>query len=266
MKHKIEELLDVMARLRDPDGGCPWDQKQTFETIVPFTLEEAYEVAEAIENNDISSLRDELGDLLFQVVFYSQIAKEENRFEFNDVVDGIVEKMIRRHPHVFADVDVEDEHAVKANWEKIKAEERKQKNNDRPLSILDGVNQALPGLSRAKKLQKRASDVGFDWPDPSGVLSKIDEEFVEVQEAMASGDMAHVEEEIGDLFFVIVNLARHLKIDPETAIRKANRKFESRFHCMEAIAVEREQEMRNMSLDDMDLLWNQAKDKLKTSS
>lgn len=265
MKHKIEELLDVMSRLRDPNGGCPWDLKQSYETIVPFTLEEAYEVAEAIENNDIDGLRDELGDLLFQVVFYSQIAKEEKRFVFDDVVDGIVEKMIRRHPHVFDDVSVDDEHDVKVNWEKIKADERKQKNNNKPVSILDGVNQALPGLSRAKKLQKRAADVGFDWPNASGVIPKIAEEFEEVQEALESGDVDHLEEELGDLFFVIVNLARHMKIDPETAIRKANRKFESRFHCMEAIAVEKNQKMQDMALDELDQLWDQAKKVLRNN-
>lgn len=265
MTHKIENLLTIMSRLRDPDGGCPWDLKQTYETIVPFTLEEAYEVAEAIENGDLEHLKDELGDLLFQVVFYAQIAREEKRFEFSDVVDAICEKMIRRHPHVFDDLDVVDEHEIKANWEKIKHQERQHKAGDKPVSFIDGVNEALPGLTRAKKLTKRAADIGFDWPDYHGVIDKIHEELDEVKEAIASSDHEHIEEEIGDLFFVVANLARHMKIDPEASIRKANRKFEARFHRMESIAKQSDEDMRQMPLNDLDQLWEQAKADLKNS-
>lgn len=264
MAQRIEKLLEIMSRLRDPEGGCPWDQKQTYETIVPFTLEEAYEVAEAIETGDIEHLKDELGDLLFQVVFYAQIAKEEGRFEFNDVVESICEKMTRRHPHVFGEVDVADEQEVKANWERIKSEERASKAAGKKTGALSGVNEALPGLSRAKKLTKRAADVGFDWPDHHGVLEKISEELDEVKEAIASGDQAHIEEEIGDLFFVVANLARHMKIDPEVSVRKANRKFESRFQQMELIAEKRGQTLGKLSLESLDRLWEQSKTELKS--
>ncbi|MDH5547249.1 MAG: nucleoside triphosphate pyrophosphohydrolase [Gammaproteobacteria bacterium] len=262
MSSKINELLDIMARLRDPQSGCPWDLKQTYATIVPYTLEEAYEVAEAIEKGDLEHLKDELGDLLFQVVFYAQIAREEKRFTFDEVVESICEKMIRRHPHVFSDLDVVDEGEVKSNWEKIKQAEREQKNAKKTASLIDGVNEALPALSRAKKLQKRAANIGFDWPDHTGVVEKLREELAEVEEAIESGDAAHIEEEVGDLLFVAVNLANHVKIDAEAALRKANRKFERRFRCMEEIASEANTSLTDMDLAGLDGLWNQAKKRL----
>lgn len=223
--YSLEDLLHLMARLRDPQYGCPWDIKQNYASIVPHTLEEAYEVADAIERGDFDHLQGELGDLLFQVVYYSQLAREEGRFEFDAVVDSITRKLIRRHPHVFptgdlyAPLDIPrlDEEQVKARWEQIKAEERAEK-SDAPqqLSLLDDVPVALPALSRAAKLQKRAAQVGFDWPDALPVVDKVREELDEVLEAMADNDSAAITEEIGDLLFVVVNLARHLKVDPET--------------------------------------------------
>lgn len=229
--YKLDDLLHLMARLRDPQSGCPWDLKQSYATIVPYTLEEAYEVADAIERGDFDHLREELGDLLFQVVYYAQLAREEGRFEFDAVVDGITRKLIRRHPHVFADGDLYgepdpaklEEAAVKQRWEELKAEERAAKAAEPvQLSLLDDVPNALPALSRAAKLQKRASQVGFDWADALPVVDKVREELDEVLEAMAGNDTEAQAEEVGDLLFVVVNLARKLKVDPETALRAAN--------------------------------------------
>ncbi|KTC32945.1 nucleoside triphosphate hydrolase, partial [Pseudomonas sp. ABAC61] len=240
--YSLDDLLHLMARLRDPRYGCPWDLKQNYASIVAHTLEEAYEVADAIERGDFDHLPGELGDLLFQVVYYSQLAREEGRFEFAAVVDGITRKLIRRHPHVFptgdlyAPLDIPrlDEDQVKERWEQIKAEERAEK-SDAPqqLSLLDDVPTALPALSRAAKLQKRAAQVGFDWPEALAVVDKVREELDEVLEAMADNDAAAITDEIGDLLFVVVNLARHLKVDPETALRGANAKFDRRFRFIE---------------------------------
>lgn len=245
----IMPLAKVMARLRDPDTGCPWDIEQDFSTIAPYTIEEAYEVADAIERNDMAELRDELGDLLLQVVFHSRIAEQAGYFTLQDVIDGITEKMIRRHPHIFGDgVAREDGHG---RWEDIKAAERAGKDADQ--SALAGVAKALPALLRAEKIQKRAARTGFDWPDIQGVVAKIEEELQEVHEA-ASPDEHH--EEIGDLLFSVVNLARHWKVDAEAALRTATAKFEKRFRTMEDIAGEA---FPGLSLEDKEALWKQAK-------
>ncbi|MBM7059775.1 nucleoside triphosphate pyrophosphohydrolase [Pseudomonas sp. UL073] len=266
--YTVDDLLHLMARLRDPQHGCPWDLKQSYATIVPYTLEEAYEVADTIERGDFEHLAGELGDLLFQVVYYSQLAREEGRFAFDTVVDGITRKLIRRHPHVFPDADLYgapdlarlEEAAVKQRWEELKAEERAAKAAEpEQLSLLDDVPTALPALSRAAKLQKRAAQVGFDWPEPLAVLDKVREELDEVLEAMSENDAEAVSEEIGDLLFAVTNLARHLKVDPETALRSANGKFERRFRYMEQLLRERDQRPEDCSLEELDSLWNLAK-------
>ncbi|MFV3304196.1 nucleoside triphosphate pyrophosphohydrolase [Pseudomonas sp. NY15181] len=266
--YKLDDLLHLMARLRDPQHGCPWDLKQSYATIVPYTLEEAYEVADAIERGDFDHLREELGDLLFQVVYYAQLAREEGRFEFDAVVDGITRKLVRRHPHVFPDGDLYgkpdpaklEEAAVKQRWEELKAEERAAKAAEPvQLSLLDDVPHALPALSRANKLQKRASQVGFDWADALPVVDKVREELDEVLEAMAGGDTEAQEEEVGDLLFVVVNLARKLKVDPETALRAANAKFERRFRYIETALRDQGRSLEGTSLEEMDELWGAAK-------
>ncbi|MFJ5296906.1 nucleoside triphosphate pyrophosphohydrolase [Pseudomonas sp. NPDC088368] len=266
--YTLDDLLNLMARLRDPQYGCPWDVKQNYATIVPHTLEEAYEVADAIERGDFDDLRGELGDLLFQVVYYCQLAREEGRFEFDGVVDGITRKLIRRHPHVFPTGDLYapletprlSEDQVKHRWEEIKAEERAEKAQaPEQLSLLDDVPNVLPALSRAAKLQKRASQVGFDWPEALPVVDKVREELQEVLEAMADNDQAGIHEEIGDLLFVVVNLARHLKVDPENALRAANGKFERRFRFIEHALRETGRPIVDCSLEEMDALWGEAK-------
>ncbi|MDZ7889226.1 MAG: nucleoside triphosphate pyrophosphohydrolase [Pseudomonas sp.] len=266
--YQIDDLLHLMARLRDPQYGCPWDLKQTYATIVPYTLEEAYEVADAIERADFEHLPGELGDLLFQVVYYSQLAQEEGRFEFAAVVDGITRKLIRRHPHVFVDGDLYgapdaarlEEAAVKQRWEELKAEERAAKAAvPEQLSLLDDVPQALPALSRAVKLQKRMAQVGFDWPDALLVVDKVREELDEVLEAMSENDPQAISEEIGDLLFVVTNLARHLKVDPESALRAANAKVERRFRFIEQALREAQRPIENCTLDELDALWGEAK-------
>jgi len=266
--YQLDDLLHLMARLRDPQHGCPWDLKQNYATIVPHTIEEAYEVADAIERGDFDHLPGELGDLLFQVVYYSQLAREEGRFEFTQVVDAITTKLIRRHPHVFPDgdlygaVDVAklEEAAVKQRWEEIKAEERAEKAAaPEQLSLLDDVPSALPSLSRAIKLQKRAAQVGFDWPEALPVVDKVREELDEVLEAMSENDPEAISEEIGDLLFVVSNLARHLKVDPETALRAANAKFERRFRFIEQALREAGRSMEDCVLDELDALWGEAK-------
>jgi nucleoside triphosphate diphosphatase len=266
--YQLDDLLHLMARLRDPQHGCPWDLKQNYATIVPHTIEEAYEVADAIERGDFDHLPGELGDLLFQVVYYSQLAREEGRFEFAQVVDGITNKLIRRHPHVFPDgdlygaVDVAklEEAAVKQRWEEIKALERAEKAAaPEQLSLLDDVPTALPSLSRAIKLQKRAAQVGFDWPEALPVVDKVREELDEVLEAMSENDPEAISEEIGDLLFVVSNLARHLKVDPETALRAANGKFERRFRFIEQALREAGRNMEDCALDELDALWGEAK-------
>lgn len=266
--YQLDDLLHLMARLRDPQHGCPWDLKQDYASIVPHTLEEAYEVADAIERGDFAHLPGELGDLLFQVVYYSQLAREEGRFDFAQVVDGITSKLIRRHPHVFADgdlygaVDVPklDETAVKQRWEAIKAEERAEKAAaPEQLSLLDDVPTALPSLSRAIKLQKRAAQVGFDWPEALPVVDKVREELDEVLEAMSENDADAIAEEIGDLLFVVSNIARHLKVEPESALRAANAKFERRFRFIEQALRDAGRNMEDCALDELDALWGEAK-------
>ena len=266
--YQIDDLLHLMVRLRDPQYGCPWDLKQTYATIVPYTLEEAYEVADAIERADFEHLPGELGDLLFQVVYYSQLAQEEGRFEFAAVVDGITRKLIRRHPHVFVDGDLYgapdaarlEEAAVKQRWEELKAEERAAKAAvPEQLSLLDDVPQALPALSRAVKLQKRMAQVGFDWADALPVVDKVREELDEVLEAMSENDPQAISEEIGDLLFVVTNLARHLKVDPESALRAANAKVERRFRFIEQALREAQRPIENCTLDELDALWGEAK-------
>ncbi|MBX9762231.1 MAG: nucleoside triphosphate pyrophosphohydrolase [Pseudomonadaceae bacterium] len=266
--YQLDDLLHLMARLRDPQHGCPWDLKQDYASIVPHTLEEAYEVADAIERGDFAHLPGELGDLLFQVVYYSQLAREEGRFDFAEVVDGITSKLIRRHPHVFADGDLYgavdvlklDEVAVKQRWEAIKAEERAEKAAaPEQLSLLDDVPTALPSLSRAIKLQKRAAQVGFDWPEALPVVDKVREELDEVLEAMSENDADAIAEEIGDLLFVVSNLARHLKVEPESALRAANAKFERRFRFIEQALRDAGRNMEDCALDELDALWGEAK-------
>lgn len=241
----IQRLTDIMARLRDPDHGCEWDVAQNFATIAPYTIEEAYEVADAIERGDMADLKDELGDLLLQVVFHSRIAEEAGHFALGDVIDAISDKMERRHPHIFKGDDQGGHH----RWEEVKAEERSARGDT---GALEGVAVGLPALLRADKLQKRAARVGFDWPDPSGARSKIDEEIAEVEAASS----AEREEEIGDLLFAVVNWARKLGIDSETALQKANRKFEKRFSAMEAEAQGR---FASLDLDAQEALWQKVK-------
>lgn len=267
MTYTLEDLLHLMARLRDPKHGCPWDLKQDYASIVQHTLEEAYEVADTIERGDFVHLQGELGDLLFQVVYYSQLAREEGRFEFAGVVDAITRKLIRRHPHVFPtgnlyaalDTPRLSEAEVKARWEQIKAEERAEHSEPEQLSLLDDVPAALPALSRAAKLQKRAATVGFDWPEALPVLDKVREELDEVLQAMANGDSDALEDEIGDLLFATVNLARHLKHDPENALRRANRKFERRFRFIEQALRDSGKPIEECNLDQLDALWGEAK-------
>lgn len=266
--YQLDDLLHLMARLRDPQHGCPWDLKQDYASIVPYTLEEAYEVADAIERGDFDHLPSELGDLLFQVVYYSQLAREEERFDFAQVVDGITRKLIRRHPHVFPDGDLYgapdatrlEEAAVKQRWEELKAEERAEKAAEpEQLSLLDDVPVALPALSRAAKLQKRAAQVGFDWPEALPVVDKVREELDEVLEAMSENDAEAAAEEIGDLLFVVTNLARHLKVEPEAALRAANGKFERRFRFIEQRVRAAGRRLDDCTLEELDTLWGEAK-------
>ena len=256
----IDELLSIMARLRSPEGGCPWDLEQTFATIAPYTIEEAYEVADAIEQGDMSELRDELGDLLFQVIFHSQMAKEAGEFTFDDVARGICEKMLRRHPHVFGNAEEISAGAVKGQWEEIKAKERAAKSNTTPQSILDDVPLALPALTRALKLQSRAARVGFDWPDIANVIDKLNEEMLELSQELAKGgDKDRLEDEFGDILFVYANLARHLDIDPEAALRRTNAKFRRRFGYVEQSLAAEGRSPEQSNLEEMDALWNAAK-------
>lgn len=259
----LAELLRIMARLRDPDGGCPWDLEQTFATIAPYTIEEAYEVEDAIARDDLPALKDELGDLLLQVVFHARMAEEAGHFTFQDVAAGIADKMIRRHPHVFGDVDVKHADTVSANWESIKAAERAAKTEsavETGLSpVLAGVTNGLPALLRAVKLQNRAARVGFDWPDKRPVLAKIREELEELEVEIESGASGRTEEEFGDFLFVVANLARHLKLDPEASLRAANRKFERRFSQMESILNSEGKQLADCDLTAMDAAWDKAK-------
>ncbi len=255
----IENLLEIMDRLRDPESGCPWDLEQDFSTIAPYTVEEAYEVADAIARDDIPALQDELGDLLFQVVFYARMAKESGAFDFGDVVDGICDKMLRRHPHVFGSEEERAAGMREGSWERIKAEERGDSKDD---GVLAGVARALPALKRAQKLGKRAAGVGFDWPDRDGVRDKIAEELDELEEAVGTRDASHIEEEFGDLLFAIVNLARHLDVDAEKALMGANFKFEQRFGEMERAIQGAGGRFRDHNLESLDREWRAAKRRL----
>ena len=253
---KIEALLDVMAKLRAPEGGCPWDVEQDFQSIAPYTIEEAYEVADAIERGDMAALKDELGDLLFQTVFHAQMAREAALFDFGDIAEAITDKMIRRHPHVFGAADFRSAEEQTAAWEAQKAEERAKKGAD---GLLADVPAGLPGMTRAVKLQKRAGRVGFDWKNAEDVLDKIAEETAELQEAMQRGDQKDIEAEFGDLLFVLANLSRHLKVDPEAALRSANEKFIRRFGHIEKTLKENGRSAHDASLEEMEEIWNEAK-------
>lgn len=257
----MKKLLEIMAKLRDPNDGCAWDVEQTFETIAPYTIEEAYEVAEAIEQNDMDALKDELGDLLFQAVFHARMAEEAGYFNFSDVVEAISDKMIRRHPHVFGDENYRDAEEQTIAWEEQKAKERAEKSQK---SILDGVTVGLPALSRAVKLQKRAARVGFDWPEVSQVIDKLNEEMVELSEELVKDKQNHdkIEEEFGDMMFVYANLARHLKIDPEKALRRANSKFTNRFNKIEQYIDNKNKSFDQYSLDELEDLWIKAKEEV----
>jgi ATP diphosphatase len=262
----ITRLLEIMAALRTPGTGCPWDLEQNFATIAPYTIEEAYEVADAIARGDLEDLREELGDLLLQVVFHARMAQEQGAFEFGDVVQTLTEKLIRRHPHVFGEMRGLTPDAVKGLWDRIKTEEKAQKANgqgkqdgEQEAGALAGVPVALPALTRALKLQAKAGKVGFDWNDPHAVLAKIREEADEIEAELAAGNRAAAGTEVGDLLFAVVNLARHLDADPEATLRATNRKFERRFAAIERALAERGKSPTDASLAEMDALWDAAK-------
>ncbi|WP_165856969.1 nucleoside triphosphate pyrophosphohydrolase [Marinobacter sp. JSM 1782161] len=272
--YTIDDLKHLMARLRDPETGCPWDCKQDFRSIVPHTLEEAYEVADAIERADYPHLKDELGDLLFQVIFYGQLGREAGHFEFDGIVDHLVRKLVRRHPHVFPEGTLESrvdpdnrptDAEIKASWERIKAEERAAKPEpDVEPSRLDGIAASLPGMARAEKLQRRAARHGFDWPDIEPVFAKLHEEIDELREAWDVAqrdptDRDALEDELGDLLFVCVNLARFLKVDPEQALRRTNRKFDARFRAIERELASQGREFDEQSLEELDAIWQSVK-------
>ena len=252
----IQKLLDIMKSLRDPDDGCPWDLEQTFSTVAPYTIEEAYEVADAIARDDMADLKDELGDLLFQVVFHARMAEEAGDFDFTDVVSSVVEKMRRRHPHVFGSELERSAGPRKGSWESIKADER---GGGPDASAVAGVAKALPALTRARKIGNRASRVGFDWPDREGVRAKINEELEELEEAVGSRSSEQIEEEFGDFLFSVVNMARHLEIDPEKSLSGANYKFERRFRDMESAILKSGKPLKSYSLESLDKEWRAAK-------
>jgi len=258
-----DDLLWIMAKLRDPDGGCPWDVEQDFASIAPYTIEEAYEVADAIEQSDMESLKGELGDLLLQVVFHAQMASEAGHFEYADVVNAVSEKMVVRHPHVFGDVSIEDADAQTKAWEDQKAAERaaKAEASGRVASVLDDVARGLPALMRAEKLQKRAARVGFDWPTVELVFDKVREELDEVSVEIDRGsDPARLEDELGDVLFTCVNLARKLGTDPETALRRTNAKFERRFRDVETFAAKDGKSLNDLDIEALEALWERAKE------
>lgn len=270
----IDRLIAIMTMLRDKQHGCPWDLEQTIKSLLPYTLEEVYEVADAIENNDLVELEDELGDLLFQVIFYAQIAKEQGAFDFQDIATAITDKLVRRHPHVFPDGDVEkfgiqqdiSAQQVVVNWEAIKELEREEKSKkggkqvaQEVESILDDLPRALPAMERARKLQKRAAQVGFDWAEIAPVLEKLKEEVAEFEEALASGDLERMSDELGDVLFATINLARHSKIEPEVALRSTNQRFETRFKWIEAALSQQDKVFKDANLEELDALWDQAK-------
>jgi ATP diphosphatase len=259
----IARLIEIMAALRTPGSGCPWDLEQSFATIAPYTIEEAYEVADAIARGDLDDLRDELGDLLLQVVFHARMAQEQGAFDFGDVVQALTEKLVRRHPHVFGDARGLTPKAVEGLWERIKAQERAQKSAGRSrqaaTGALAGVPVVLPALTRALKLQAKAGKVGFDWNDPLAVLAKIREEADEIEAELAAGKRTAAASEVGDLLFAVVNLARHLDVDPEATLRAANRKFERRFAAVEQALTERGKTPQASTLAEMEALWDEAK-------
>ncbi len=263
-RHTLADLLDIMAQLRHPETGCPWDIEQGFKSIAPYTIEEAYEVADAIAREDIPALKDELGDLLFQTVFHARIAEEKQLFDFSDVVEAVCSKMIRRHPHVFGDAVIIDADAQTESWEAIKAKERAEKqaagSGLKVLSVLDDVPTGLPALKRAEKLQKRAARVGFDWPDATPVFDKIREEIDELEaEVKAGATHQRVEDELGDLLFAVVNLARKVKVEPGSALRQTNLKFEQRFRFIERMLEKQGKIPQDATLDEMEALWQRAK-------
>ena len=261
-KHtQLARLLEIMERLRDPETGCPWDVKQTFETIAPYTIEEAYEVSEAIASGDRDKICDELGDLLLQVVFHAQMATEEDSFTFEDVAEKVSDKMVRRHPHVFGNLPATDEQLVKQNWEAIKKAERDNASNGKTASILDDITSTLPAMVRAAKLQKRAASVGFDWPDIKDVIKKMYEELDELDQVLTDTpqDKERLQDEIGDILFVASNLARKAGLDPETALLGCNRKFERRFHYIEERLNNQNCQIEDASLEQMEALWKEAK-------
>ena len=265
----ISRLIEIMAVLRDPDAGCPWDVEQDFTSIAPYTIEEAYEVADAIERGDRDDLREELGDLLLQVVYHARMAEEEGAFAFPDVVEAITTKMIRRHPHVFGDEEARSAGMAKGMWEKIKAEEKAEKNAARLVrglaaqaddeGFLDSVPLALPALTRALKLQEKAARVGFDWQEAKPILDKIEEEISELRQALDHGVSDEIAGEFGDVLFALVNFGRHLKLDAEDALRRTNDKFRRRFHFIEAALKEEGRPLGSATLDEMEALWQQAK-------
>lgn len=264
---EFERLVDLMAKLRSPETGCPWDLEQDFKTIAPYTIEEAYEVLDAIESGDFNELRDELGDLLLQVVFHSQMAQEAGHFDIHAVARSINDKMIRRHPHVFGNAATRSSEAQKGAWEAEKAKERAEKQSGNAVqSALSGVASALPALMRAEKLQKRAARTGFDWTNPEDIFAKLAEETEEVKEAMQGDDQAHLEEEIGDMLFVMANIARRLNVDPEVALRRANAKFTKRFHAMEALAEAENMAFTALDLEAQEQLWQRVKQHEKAES
>ncbi|RFC66626.1 MULTISPECIES: nucleoside triphosphate pyrophosphohydrolase [Mesorhizobium] len=269
----IERLIEIMAALRDPNTGCPWDIEQNFASITPYTIEEAYEVADAIARGDMDDLRDELGDLLLQVVYHARMAEEVGDFRFGDVVQAITTKMIRRHPHVFGDETARGAGMAKGVWDKIKAEEKAEKRaarlargldpEDHGAGFLDSVPVALPALTRSLKLQERASKVGFDWGAPGPVLEKIEEEIGELKQAIKSGDLSAAKDEFGDVLFALVNLGRHLHVDAESALAGTNEKFRARFHFVEQNLTESGGSLEQASLEEMEALWQKAKAELK---
>ncbi|HEY5819366.1 MAG TPA: nucleoside triphosphate pyrophosphohydrolase [Mesorhizobium sp.] len=268
---KISRLIEIMAALRDKQTGCPWDIEQDFATIAPYTIEEAYEVADAIARKDLVDLKEELGDLLLQVVYHARMAEEEGAFRFEDVVRGITEKMIRRHPHVFGDEKAREARSVKGMWEKIKAAEKAEKRaarlalglepEDHGGGYLDSVPIAMPALTRALKLQEKAARVGFDWSEAEPILDKIEEEIGELREALRAADQTAIRDEFGDFMFALVNLGRHLKLDSEAALAGTNEKFRSRFHYVEKALAERKRTLDEASLEEMEALWQEAKGK-----
>ena len=260
---QVGRLLWVMEQLRHPETGCPWDREQSFETIIPYTIEEAYEVADAIENGDMNDVQDELGDLLFQVVFYAQLGKENQDFDFETIAETVADKLIRRHPHVFGETVIQTEAELNANWENIKQQEREQKGLNEDTSILAHVPVGMAPLMRAQKLQKKCAKVGFDWTELAPVVDKINEEVHEVMQEVdkVEVDQTAVEEEIGDLLFAVVNLSRHLNVDAESALRKANYKFEKRFRAVEQVLAEQQKALTDASLDEMEAAWQQVKQK-----